>query len=94
MKEQPYFAMERVTFDEYENEDWRIDRLRLSLAWAIGTSQGALPIDQIVMMYDHKGELTVTWKTEKALDEWSGALDHAWIDFAGEPCIAHEVEKD
>jgi hypothetical protein len=89
----PLHQTERITFDAYEDAPWRIERLKMTLAWAMGRSNGNLSAYQITRLYDHKGGLTVTWRSERDLDEWSVYLDLAWNVFAGEPCVSHEIAR-
>lgn len=82
--------MDDIEFTPYEDTDWREERLKLTLAYAMGITRSRLPISEIVEMRDEKGELVVVWKSEAAFKQWNAPLNQAWNDFACEPYTSHE----
>jgi hypothetical protein len=80
-----------VEFTQYENNPERFVRLRDALVWAMGFSRGALDPKGIIEMHDHKGELTVTWKTRAAMERGAVFLDIAWTRFVPETPPVHQL---
>ena len=75
---QPCFSAHRGDTDE----QWRIKRLIEACEWAcetVGRQSRELPWEgAIVAMHDHKGELTVTWRSMYDLAWYSGIMRGAW----------------
>lgn len=84
-------TIDGVEFTQYENCPERFVRLRDALVWAMGFSRGRLHPSGIIEMHDHKGELTVTWKTRAAMEREAHFLDLAWTHFVNETPPVHQL---
>lgn len=75
-------------------DHFRLTRLARAYARALELAEKSLLTrylnEEVLSLHDHKGDLTVTWKTKRGFADCHKFIETAWAD-EDEPNVTHEV---